>query len=145
MKGACIRKHRMLLVDDNEHYSGILRDIYEKKGYRVESVVSAAEALNILQKRSISFYDTLISDVTMESRLAGLYMVWRVRKMGYKGTVILASTGFDVLGATSISRSFLGSLGVHYIVPQGLYIGGQSPLLCYKLETIASNTKMQRV
>ena len=93
--------------------------------YKVEFVKSAKEAHTILSEKGWNFYNVIVTDITMESQLAGILMLRKIFKNGFKGTIIVASTGFDFPGVTTLSRMFLGTIGVNYIIPKGSINNGK--------------------
>lgn len=108
----------LLLVDDNDKYAKILTDYFSPLGYRMERACSAAEGLQKMQEKGIDFFSVIVTDITMETQLAGVFMLGKIKKMGYKGTVVVASTGFDVPPGMTVSRLILPFFGVHYVVPK---------------------------
>ncbi|MBN1161544.1 MAG: response regulator, partial [Dehalococcoidales bacterium] len=53
---------RILVVDDDQDFLGIIRLILEKKGYKISTVLSAGEALSLLKKE---FYNAAILDISL--------------------------------------------------------------------------------
>jgi hypothetical protein len=45
-------------------------------------------------------------------------MLKKIHKDGYRGTVVVASTGFDFPGATTLSRIMLSGIGIDYLIPK---------------------------
>ncbi len=109
---------KLLIVDDNEYYSDALKVYFEKMRYLVDIAPSAKEAHMLLQKKGWVYYDIILTDITMESQLAGLFMLRKIFKNDFQGTIIVASTGFDFPGMITLSRLVLGIIGVNYIVPK---------------------------
>lgn len=107
---------QLLLVDDNAKYSRLLREYFQPLGYSIDEAVTAAEGLNTFLSHSEDHYSVIVTDITMESQLAGLFMLYKIRKKGFHGTVVVASTGFDFLGVVNISRLILRICGVHFLV-----------------------------
>ena len=118
------KSENVLIVDDNVHYSKALETFFGKEASQVKVVDGEKEALHTLLEKGPSFYHSIVLDITMERRLSGFFMLWKLRKMNYKGKIIMASTGFDVLGLLPLSRIFLGIFGVHYIVPKKSVLKG---------------------
>lgn len=109
---------RLLIVDDNNRYAEILKEFFAAKGYMTERAVTGEEGLRCVAEKDLGYYSVIVTDITMESQLAGVTMLGRIHKLGYKGTVVVASTGFDVPLVTPFSRLFLRQYGVHYLIPK---------------------------
>ena len=107
---------KLLIVDDNDKYSGILQEYFKNLGYEIDIARTAQEGLDTFRNRSQDHYSVIVTDITMESQTAGLGMLSRIRKLGFGGTIVVASTGFDFPSVITLSRIFLKRLGVHYLV-----------------------------
>ncbi len=80
---------RVLLVDDNPASRLTLKAVLEAGGYFVESVASAAEALEKLDQEP---YELVLSDLDVETPQAGLEVLAHARLMDYQpATAILTS------------------------------------------------------
>src|SRR4030066_267006 len=55
-------KESILVVDDDLDFLSIIRQILEKKGYRISTVPSAGEALSLLKEH---FYNAAILDISL--------------------------------------------------------------------------------
>lgn len=108
-------KH-LLLVDDNDRYTTILTEYYQKLGYQITSAINAADGLARFREQDKGYFSVIVTDITMESQLAGISMLGRIRAEGFPGTVVVASTGFDVFGVVNLSRLLLRRYGVHFLV-----------------------------
>lgn len=81
---------RVLLVDGNAASRLTLKAVLEAGGYFVESVASAAEALEKLDQQP---YELVLSDLQMETPQAGLEVLAHARLMDYQpATAILTSS-----------------------------------------------------
>ena len=109
---------RLLLVDDNQKYMDLLKEHFENLGYTIDTAVLAGEGLAKFQEQAVDYYDVIVTDITMETQLAGVTMLKRMYRLGYRGTVVVASTAYDVLGARTLSRLFLKGYGVDYLIPK---------------------------
>lgn len=109
---------QLLLVDDNDKYAQLLEDYFKELGFKADRACDAAEGLKKFINHNPDFYNLIVTDVTMETQTSGLGMLKRIKKSGYKGTIIIASTGFDVLTAKTLTKMFLRSTGVHYMIPK---------------------------
>ncbi|MCB1179164.1 MAG: hypothetical protein KDK36_16390, partial [Leptospiraceae bacterium] len=64
-------------------------------------------------------YHTVITDITMETQTSGLWLARKIYKSGYKGNIIIATTGFDVFGVMGISKFILPKFaGVGWMIPK---------------------------
>jgi len=109
---------KLLLVDDNDKYASILREHFEKLEYTIFRAKSGIEAFEILNKNGIEYFNVILTDITMETRLAGLSFLSKVKKMNYSGTIAVASTGLDFRFLVFLSRLCLGIYGVDYLIPK---------------------------
>ncbi len=109
---------RLLLVDDNDRYAALLTDFFQPLGFQIERAVDAADGWQKFSAQAPDHYQVLVTDITMESQLAGVYLLRRFRRARYPGTVVVASTGFDQPGGMPLSRLVLRFCGVHYLVPK---------------------------
>ena len=96
---------RVLIVDDNDKYAINLKVYLDSKSIQSDRAIDAKQGLELFN--SGKTYDMIISDITMETQTSGLWMMRKIYKSGYKGVIVIASTGFDVLGVMWISRYFL--------------------------------------
>lgn len=108
----------LLLVDDNDKYADLLETYFKKHGFSSERAVDAAEGYKMWSEKAPDYYPLIVTDVTMETQTSGLGMLKKIHKNGYQGTIIIASTGFDVVGAKVLTKIFLRSTGVHYMIPK---------------------------
>ncbi len=109
---------QLLLVDDNDKYAALLREHFAPLGYEIRHVVNAAEGRKALEEKGMDYYQVVVTDITMETQLAGLSLVRWMHKQGFGGTVVIASTGFDVSAGMFLGKLLLGSYGVHYLIPK---------------------------
>ena len=108
----------LLLVDDNDKYAKILDEHFAPLGYKSTRAVDAADGLAKFDAEAGDHYDVIVTDITMESQLAGIFMLGKIKQRGYGGTVVVASTGFDVPLVVPLSRACLRGYGVHYLIPK---------------------------
>ncbi len=109
---------QLLLVDDRNKYSKIITSFFTKRGYLVDRAVSAREGIRLLGERGLDYYCVVVTDITMEHQLAGLTVILYLHRKRFSGTVVMASTGFDVFFGMFFSKLFMGIFGVHYLVPK---------------------------
>ncbi|MDZ4725094.1 MAG: response regulator [Leptospira sp.] len=108
---------RVLIVDDNDKYAINLKVYLDSKSIQSDRAIDAKQGLELFN--SGKTYDMIISDITMETQTSGLWMMRKIYKSGYKGVIVIASTGFDVLGVMWISRYFLSWFcGLHWMIPK---------------------------
>ncbi|MCS7205430.1 MAG: response regulator [Leptospiraceae bacterium] len=111
-------KKTILLVDDNDKYAKLIQEYFEQRGYRLERAYSGKDGLNKLQNFDIDYFDMIITDITMESQLAGLNFLKEARKLGFTGKIIIASTGLNYSIVLYLAPIFLNSLKVDYLIPK---------------------------
>lgn len=106
----------VLIVDDNDKYAFQLISYFNQKNISTQRAVNAAQGYEMFS----SFpYSTIISDITMETQISGLKMVRSIFKSGYKGEIIIATTGFDVRGVMFLGRFLLPIYaGVGWMIPK---------------------------
>ncbi|HEX7874374.1 MAG TPA: response regulator [Sphingobium sp.] len=78
---------RILLVEDDERQRLLLRHLLEDRGYGVEAVGSAAAAIGAMA----GWFDLLVTDVDIGSRLTGLDIARLVRAVRPRLPVIILS------------------------------------------------------
>ncbi len=107
---------KVLIVDDNDRYAKALEKFFAEKSIETKRAVDAAQGWEFYTQDN---YHTIISDITMETQTSGLWMIRRIFKNGYKGNLMIASTGFDVFGVMSLSKWILPTFfGVSYMIPK---------------------------
>lgn len=123
----------LLLVDDNDRYAGILADHFSPMGYGIERARDGAEGFRLFEEKGLDYYSVVVTDITMETQMAGIQMLKKMHAAGFRGTVVVASTGFDVPGATTLTRLFLAGIGIDYLVPKTTVLKGDLVFLGMKL------------
>jgi FixJ family two-component response regulator len=108
----------LLLVDDRHRYTRIITDFFHRIGYTVDCAVTAREGILMLGQKGVDHYEVVVTDITMEHQLAGLSVIRYLYRNKFSGTVVMASTGFDVFFGMFFSKLFMGIFGVHYLVPK---------------------------
>ena len=108
----------MLLVDDNDRYAAILDEHFQALGYKSERAYDGAEGYKMFKDRGLDYFPVIVTDITMESQMAGIHMLKKIHQDGYKGTIVVASTGFDFPGATGLTRLILSGIGIDYLIPK---------------------------
>lgn len=107
---------KVLIVDDNHKYADALKKFFDKKN--IESV-RAFNALEGWEKFKAENFHTVITDITMETRLSGLFLARKIFKTNYTGNIIIATTGFDFPFVMRFSKFFLPIFaGVHFMIPK---------------------------
>lgn len=108
---------RVLIVDDNDRYADNLKNYLEKFGCECDRAYDAREGWQKYKQRSD--YHAIITDITMETQTSGLWMIRRIYKDGFKGILIIATTGFDVLGVMKLSKYLLPMFaGISWMIPK---------------------------
>lgn len=108
----------LLIVDDNDKYARLLDEYFSDLSYSCDRAYTGREGLAHFNNHPPDHYAVIVTDITMETQTAGLWMLKQIRKAGYKGTVVVASTGYDVPFAKGLTRIFFGNYGIHYLVPK---------------------------
>ncbi len=109
---------KLLLVDDRAKYANLISEFFSKSGYLIDLAVSAKQGIGMLNDKGLDHYRVVVTDVSMEHQLAGLELTYFLLRKKYAGTVVMASTGFDVFLGMFFSKLFMGILGVHYLIPK---------------------------
>ncbi len=108
----------VLVVDDNDRYAKALNEDLTSRGAEVSRALTAREALVMISEPK-SDYDGIVTDISMESQLAGLKVITQARKLGFKGTMTVATTGLDTKFGYWVNRFFLGTiLKVDFLIPK---------------------------
>lgn len=108
---------KVLIVDDNDRYANNLKTYFDQKKIQSDRAVDAKQGWELFNKSKD--YDMIVSDVTMETQTSGLWMMRNIYKSGYKGVMVIASTGFDVWGVMPFSAYFLTWFcGLHWMIPK---------------------------
>lgn len=122
----------VLIVDDNNRYADNLKSFFESKGYSTDRAFTAKEGWLKVQDQE---YHSIVTDITMESQTSGLWFARKVYKSGYKGNLIIATTGFDFPGVLSLGKWFLPAFaGIGWMIPK-------KPLKQGKVVLIPTNLK----
>jgi len=80
---------RVLLADDNPASRLTLQTVLQAGGYHVDTVASAAEAVERLEEHE---YELVLSDLSMEMPESGLKVLAHARMMRYKPATALITT-----------------------------------------------------
>ena len=107
---------KILIVDDNDRYANNSKSFFDKRKIETLRANDAKEGWELFQKEN---FHTVISDITMETQTSGLFLIRDIYKSGYKGNIIIATTGFDYPGVMLISKFLLPAFGgVGWMVPK---------------------------
>jgi DNA-binding NtrC family response regulator len=109
---------QLLLVDDSRRYTNLISDFFKEYGYLVDRAASAKQGIGMLRDKGLDHYRVVVTDITMEWQWAGLGLIYFLFRRKYAGTVVMASTGFDVSMGMFFSKLFMGAFGVHYLIPK---------------------------
>ena len=97
------RKHRILVVDDEEMTRRNLEHVFQKDGYHVDTASSGVEALNLLEK---SAYDVIVTDLKME-KVDGMDVLGQAKAKD-PNTEVIIITGYATV-KTAIEAMKKGS------------------------------------
>ena len=107
---------KILIVDDNDRYANNLKAFFDARKIETARALDAKEGWEKFQKET---FHTVISDITMETQTSGLFLIRKIYKSGFKGNIIIATTGFDAPGVMFVSKFLLPSFGgVGWMVPK---------------------------
>ena len=110
---------RVLLVDDNDSYAEILSGDLKKRG--VEEILRAYDAeqgVSMLAKHGDAI-DAVVTDISMESQIAGLKVLKAARSNGSKRILAVASTGLDSKIGMKFNKWLMGSVyKSDYVIPK---------------------------
>ncbi len=118
-----------LIIDDNFKYTSMLTDRLVGRGCRVEHTNSSKAGKDRLNEVSSNHYDLIFTDITMESQVSGIFLTPEIRRMGFKGCLIVYSTGFNFPAVLGISRLFFWILGADGLIPKAGLIRGKPQLV----------------
>jgi len=107
-----------LIVDDNDGYVDMIKSHLVPLGYDFERATLAKEGIKLIDQRGEDHYQLIVTDITMEDQLAGFRFLRHVRKKGYSGPIIVASTGFDGPLGLFFAKGFLRWFRVDLLVPK---------------------------
>ena len=106
----------VLIVDDNDRYANNLKIYLDKRNSPSERAITASQGYEMFLA---SEYTTIISDITMETQTSGLVFIRKIFKKGFKGKIIIATTGFDVWGVMFLGKYLLPYYGgVSWMIPK---------------------------
>ncbi|AOV18239.1 hypothetical protein BJI67_15265 [Acidihalobacter aeolianus] len=108
----------VLVVDDNDFYAERLSADLAARGATCERACSAAEGMAMLDAGR-ERYDAVVTDISMETELAGLKVLRHARRIGFRGQVASATTALDARWAFTLNRFFLGVVyRADYLIPK---------------------------
>jgi len=107
-----------LIIDDNKKYTRLIREKIEKAGCQVEHVLSSQAGKEHLQDGGANRYEIIITDITMETHVSGILLAGKIRRMGFKGCLIIYSTGFNYPIVLWMSKLFFRLLGADGLIPK---------------------------
>ena len=106
----------VLIVDDNDRYANNLSLFFASLSIPTTRAITAEDGYKKYQAKD---YSAIISDITMETQTSGLFLVRRIYREGYKGKLIIATTGFDVPGVMLFGKYFLPLFaGIGWMIPK---------------------------
>ncbi len=107
-----------LIVDDNADYVDMLLAHFEPIDFQFDHAWDAAVGYQTLEEVGAGYYKLIITDITMERQTAGLKLIRKIRKYGYKGIILVASTGFNNQIVLRTTRILMKWWGVDVLVPK---------------------------
>ncbi|APZ42007.1 response regulator [Acidihalobacter ferrooxydans] len=110
-------KH-VLVVDDNDFYAQRLTADLTARGAQVQRARTAAEGMALLERHGADF-DAVVTDISMETELAGLKVLRKARRCNFRGRVATATTALDSRVGFTVNRFVLGVLHrSDYLIPK---------------------------
>jgi CheY-like chemotaxis protein len=107
---------KTLIIDDNKRYTAMLCAKLELCGCEVEHASASKIGLEMLRQKSPGYYHLIISDITMESQISGILLAPKIRALGFKGCLIIYSTGFNFHLVLMLSRLLFKILGADGLI-----------------------------
>jgi DNA-binding NtrC family response regulator len=83
------RNNKVLIVDDNEQITLLLKEILEMRDFEVYVASSASEAIEAFQGNDI---DTVITDMKLDTQTTGLDVIKQMKKV--RGARFIVSSGY---------------------------------------------------
>ena len=120
---------RTLIIDDNRRYTKMLQERLEQQGCKVEKVLSAQDSIKHLSIVEPDHYQIIFTDITMETQVSGIGLTYRIRRrLGFKGCLIIYSTGFNFPAVLWISKLLFRAIGADGLIPKNGLIDGKPRL-----------------
>lgn len=98
--------HRVLIIDDDQDFCNLLRDVMEQAGYQVDAVFSPVEALLLAE---VNPYQLIITDQRMPE-LTGLDFIVRIRRLVPDIPIIMVSGFLDNHTIRELIRQGVGGV-----------------------------------
>lgn len=111
------KMQHVLLADDNDFYAGKLSRSMQSETTYVTRVASAAQAIALLEQQA-NHYDAVVTDMSMETELAGLKVLAFCKKIKFPGVVAVATTALDSYWAFFINQWLFSWYGADYLIPK---------------------------
>lgn len=119
---------KILIIDDNKSYTSILQERLERCDCKTCHAPSSKSGLDTLRSQPSNHFDIVITDITMETQVSGIFLVRRIRRLGFNGCLIIYSTGFNFPLVLQLSRLFFRFLGADGLIPKNRLIEGKPQL-----------------
>jgi len=129
-----------LIIDDNRRYTALLKERLEKCGFVFEHKLNSQTGKQHLLEGDSNRYQVIFTDITMESQVSGILLTHKIRRMGFKGCLVVYSTGFNTkigLWASAALFKILGADGL--IAKNGLKAGNP------KMLKLSPNASLQKI
>ena len=101
---------KILIIDDNDQFLGILRNTFEKAGYDVDTAGNGTEGLKVLAEYSV---DLVVTDILMPEK-DGIETIMELRRE-FPGLKIIAVSGGGNIGPESYLDT-ASLLGAHTLI-----------------------------
>jgi YesN/AraC family two-component response regulator len=94
---------KVLIVDDNEQITVLLKEILEMKDYHVYVAANAKRAIEIFQENEV---DTVITDIKLDAQNNGLDVIQQMKKI--KNARFIVSSGYP----NAVNRKTMDEMGI---------------------------------
>lgn len=107
-----------LVADDNDGYADALGQDLQGRGGRMLRARSAREGIALFQAHRAAL-DGVITDIDMETQLAGMRLVYHINRAKFSGSLTVTTTGLDASWAFAWNRwVFTRLFPVDYLIPK---------------------------
>lgn len=108
----------VLLADDNDFYAKSLINFFALQNTKVTYVTSAQAAIALLAQPNS--FDGVITDISMETELAGLKVLAYCKKIQFSGKVAAATTALNSFWGFFVNQWIFAWYGADFLIPKKL-------------------------
>ena len=117
-----------LIIDDNRKYTALLQQKLEDTDCTIEHKLSSAAGIGFLTSGDPNRFRIIITDITMETQVSGILLTRRIRRCGFRGCLVIYSTGFNFRIVLWLSKFFFRLLGADGLMAKDGFLDG-TPIL----------------